>query len=225
MRANGGSAAPADPRHSDVVDRNPRRYDAALKPLPLDLAHLRLGWGNVIGAGGAFANRVFVDHWYVIGPFPASDPSSMRKAYPPELLVDLDAVYLGKSKRVLRWQYLGSTPYPLIPPNAAEQAMYYGYTELRSDQERDVWMGFGADDDAKAWVNEKLVWTSGNEAKRWYTQGGVMSLQQDIQNANLIEVRRRVHLKKGRNTVLFKLYNNPLDVFFSLVLEPVSEAD
>lgn len=218
-----GNAGVADHRHSDVVDVNPRRYDAPLQPLPLDAAHLRLGYGNAIGSGGAFANRVFVDHWYVIGPFSAPDPGSMQKVYPPELLVDLDAVYLGKAKRVLRWQYLSSTPYPLIPPDEAEQAMYYGYTELRSDQARDVWMAFGADDDAKAWVNEQLVWTSGNQAKPWYTRGGFRSLTRDVQNANLIEVRRLVHLNKGRNTVLFKLYNNPLDVFFSLVLEPVAD--
>lgn len=215
-----GNAGVADHRHSDVVDVNPRRYDAPLQPLPIDAAKLRLGYGNAIGSGGALANRVFVDHWYVIGPFSAPDPSSMQKVYPPELLVDLDAVYLGKAKRVLRWQYLSSTPYPLIPPDEAEQAMYYGYTELSSDQARDVWMAFGADDDAKAWVNEQLVWTSGNQAKPWYTRGGFRSLQQDVQNANLIEVRRLVHLHKGRNTILFKLYNNPLDVFFSLVLEP-----
>jgi len=177
----------------------------------------------LIGSGGAFANRVFIDQWYVIGPFHASDPASMRKAYPPEMLVDLDAVYLGKDRRVLRWQYVSSTAYPLIPPIEAEQAMYYGYTELSSDQARNVWMAFGADDDAKAWVNDKLVWTSGNQAKRWYTRGGVKSLQADIQAANLIEERRRVHLRKGRNTILFKLYNNPLDVFFSLVLEPVAD--
>lgn len=220
---NGNIGGLADHRHSDVVDVNPRRYDAPLQPLPLDAAHLRLGYGNAIGSGGAFANRVFVDHWYVIGPFSAPDPGSMQKVYPPELLVDLDALYLGKAKRVLRWQYLSSTPYPLIPPDEAEQAMYYGYTELRSDQARDVWMAFGADDDAKAWVNEQLVWTSGNQAKPWYTRGGFRSLTMDVQNANLIEVRRLVHLNKGRNTVLFKLYNNPLDVFFSLVLEPVAD--
>ncbi len=215
--------AQSDHRHSDVSDLNPRRYDAPLKPIPIDVANLRLGYGNVLGSGAAFANRVFVDHWYVIGPFAAPDPGSMKKVYPPELLVDLDAVYLGKAGRFLRWQYVSSTPYPLIPPDAAEQAMYYGYTELNSDKERDVWMAFGADDDAKAWVNDELVWTSGNQAKRWYTPGGFRSLKQDVQNANLIEERRLVHLHKGRNTILFKLYNNPLDVFFSLVLEPGPE--
>jgi hypothetical protein len=215
--ADGGQA---DNRHSDVIDVNPRRYDAPLKPIPIDIAKLRLGYGNVLGSGGAYANRVFVDRWYIIGPFSAPDPGSMQKVYPPELLVDLDAVYLGKARRVLRWRYVSSAPYPLIPPDEAEQAMYYGYTELSSDKARDVWMAFGADDDAKAWVNDELVWTSGNQAKRWYTRGGVKSLQWDIQTTNLIEVRRLVHLNKGRNTVLFKLYNNPLDVFFSLVLEP-----
>lgn len=212
----------ADGRQSDVMDLEPRRYDGPLRPLPVDTASLRLGKGNVIGDGGAFSNRVFVNQWYVIGPFHAPDPSNINKVYPPELLVDLDAVYLGKGQRALRWQYVNSASYPLIPPVEAEQAMYYGYTEIRSDRSRDVWMAFGADDDAKAWVNDQLVWVSGNQKKFWYTQGGFRSRAADIQFANLIETRRLVHLRKGRNTVLFKLYNNPLDVFFTLVLEPAA---
>ena len=223
--AAGPGAGLPDKRPSSVVDTNPRQYGARLQPMAVDLSRLRLGAGNVIGEGGAFANRVFVDRWYVIGPFFAPDPSSMQTSYPPEELVDLDGVYLGKGKRVVRWQYLSSTPYPLIPPDQAERAMYYGYTEITSDQARDVWMAFGADDDAKAWVNDRLVWVSGNESKPWYTQGGVQSLVQDIRANNLIETRRLVHLKKGRNSVLFKLYNNPLDVFFSLLLEPVASPE
>ena len=222
--APGSGAGVGDGRRSEVRDLKPRRYDDPLKPLAVDPAKLRLGAGNAIGDGGVFANRVVVNQWYVIGPFHAAAPSSIDKVYPPELLVDLDAAYLGKGQRVLRWQYISSARYPLVPPTEAEQAMYYGYAEIRSDRARDVWMSFGADDDAKAWVNERLVWVSGNQAKFWYTQGGFRSLKSDIQLANLIEARRLVHLRQGRNTVLFKLYNNPLDVFFALVLEPVAGA-
>ena len=219
----GEAAGAQSQRGSGGVDLNPRRFDAPLTPLPIDVANLRLGYGNVIGGGGAFANRVFVDRWYFIGPFDAPDRSSMQKVYPPELLVDLDAMYLGKFKHVLRWQYLSSVHYPLIPPVEAEQAMYYGYTELNLDKARDVWLAFGADDDAKAWVNDELVWTSGNQFKPWYNGGGFSKLKLDIQTANLNEARRLVHLNKGRNTILFKLFNSTLDVFMSLVVEPVPD--
>jgi len=133
--------------------------------------------------------------------------------------VDLDGVYLGKGSRVLQWQYFSSARYPLIPPEPVAKAIYYGYTEIRSDSARDVWMALGADDDAKLWVNDKLVWVSGNALKPWYMPGGFGARADDLQTAGLIEERRLVHLKKGRNTVLFKLYNGILDVFMTVAIE------
>ena len=52
-------------------------------------------------------------------------------------------------QRVLRWQYISSASYPLIPPDEAESAIYYGYAEVRSDRARSVWLGLGADDDGR----------------------------------------------------------------------------
>lgn len=220
--APGGTGSP-DGRRSTVRDAQPRRYEGRQDSLAVDTARLRLGTGNVLGPGGAYANRVYVDRWYVIGPFHAPNPSAIHQVHPPEQWVDLDGVYLGKDRRVLRWQYVSSASYPLIPPDAAEQALYYGYAEITSDTTRRVWLALGADDDAKLWLNDRLVWTSGNQRKAWYTQGGVQSLKADIQAHNLIEARIPVTLRKGRNTVLFKLYNNPLDVFFSLLVEPMRD--
>lgn len=218
-----GTAGPADGRRSAVNGQRTRRYEGQQQAPVIDASALRLGAGNALGPTGVPANRVYVDRWYLIGPFHAADASSIHKVYPPEQWVDLDGVYLGKGQRALRWQYVSSAGYPLIPPDATEQAIYYGHTEITSDRARDVWMAVGADDDAKLWVNDQLVWTSGDQRKAWYTQGGVQSLKKDIQAFNLIEERRLVHLRKGRNTVLFKLYNSPLDVFFSLVIEPVAD--
>lgn len=219
-----GGAGQADGRVSSVQDTQPRRYDGWQQHTPaVEARQLRLGAGNSLGAGGVWANRVFVDRWYVIGPFHATGDGSINKLYPPEQWVDLDGVYRGKGQRVLRWQYVSSASYPLIPPDPAERAIYYGYTEIVSDRPRTVTLALGADDDAKLWLNDQLRWTSGNQRKAWYTDGGVQSLKQDIRDRNLIEDRVRVPLRQGRNTVLFKLYNNPLDVFFSLVIEPVAD--
>ena len=221
--AEAGTGGQADGRRSAVNGQPTRRYEGQQQAPAINAGALRLGAGNALGPTGELANRVYVDRWYLIGPFHAPDASSLHKVYPPEQWVDLDGVYLGKGRRALRWQYVSSARYPLIPPDATEQAIYYGHTEITSDRARAVWLALGADDDAKLWVNDQLVWTSGNQQKAWYTQGGVQSLKKDIQAFNLIEERRLVHLRKGRNTVLFKLYNNPLDVFFSLVIEPVAE--
>ena len=197
-----------------------RQYTKPLQPVAVRLQDLRLGHGNAIGAGAPLANRVVIDRWYVIGPFAATDKSSMKTIYPPEMLVDLDGVYLGKGARVLQWQYLSAPRYPLVPPEPVATAIYFGYTEIRSDSDRDVWMALGADDDAKLWVNDKLVWNSGNAFKPWYNRGGFSVRTDDIQNENLIEERRLVHLKKGRNTVMFKLYNGILDLFMTVAIEP-----
>lgn len=218
--AANGAGGHADGRQSSVTEAQARVYDGQQHTPGVNAGQLRLGAGNALGPSGGWANRVYVNRWYIIGPFHAPNASSMNKVYPPEQWVDLDGVYQGKGQRVLRWQYLSSAAYPLVPPDYAEQAIYYGHTEITSDRARSVWMALGADDDAKLWVNDRLVWTSGNQRKAWYTDGGVQSLKHDIQSLNLIEERRLVHLRKGRNTLLFKLYNSPLDVFFSLVIEP-----
>lgn len=221
--AQDAAMARADGRPSSVQGGALRSYGTEQRAPAFDPGQLRLGAGNSLGAGGVWANRVYVDRWYLIGPFHAPRANGLNTVYPPEQWVDLDGVYLGKGKRAVRWQYISSAAYPLVPPDYAEQAIYYGYTEIVSDRERSVWMALGADDDAKLWVNEQLLWTSGDQRKAWYTNGGVQSLRSDIQAFNLIEERRRVPLRKGRNTVLFKLYNSPLDVFFSLVIEPAQE--
>jgi hypothetical protein len=221
--AEGGSGGQADGRRSAVNGQQTRSYEGQQQAPAINAGALRLGAGNALGPTGELANRVYVDRWYLIGPFHAPNASSIHQVYPPEQWVDLDGVYRGKGQRALRWQYVSSARYPLIPPDATEQAIYYGHTEITSDRARAVWLALGADDDAKLWVNDQLVWTSGNQQKAWYTQGGVQSLKKDIQAFNLIEERRLVHLRKGRNTVLVKLYNNPLDVFFSLVIEPVAD--
>ncbi|MGJ7914956.1 hypothetical protein ACI48D_05675, partial [Massilia sp. LXY-6] len=46
-----------------------RRYGAFVAPPPVDANAVRAGAGRKLGPGGPFANRIFLDTWYVIGPF------------------------------------------------------------------------------------------------------------------------------------------------------------
>ena len=212
-----GSAGPGESLVGDIVDR--RAYGPLIEPPVLDSAGLRLGSGRVIGAGGAFSNRLHVDRWYLIGPFAGIGEASMAISQPPEQAIDLDAVYAGKQGRPLRWAYQRFAEYPLIPPDKEGGAVYYGYTEVRMDEARSVWMSFGADDDAKVWINEELAWASGKANKPWYFTH-FKFLTREIADYNLTEATRRVHLRKGRNRILFKLYNSSSAVFFSLVIAP-----
>lgn len=80
-------------------------------------------------------------------------------------------------------------------------------------------MSFGADDDAKVWINDEPAWVSSNANKPWYFTH-FKFLTREIADFNLTEATRRVHLRKGRNRILFKLYNSSGATFFSLVIAP-----
>ena len=212
-----GSFGPGESLVGDIVDR--RGYGPLVEPPVVDSANLRLGSGRIVGASGAFSNRLYVDTWYLIGPFAGIGAASLAISHPPEQAIDLDAVYPGKQGRPLRWTYQRFATYPLIPPSPEGGSVYYGYTEIRMDEARSVWMSFGVDDDAKVWINDELVWVSGNANKPWYFTH-FKFLTQEIADFNLTEATRRVHLRKGRNRILFKLYNSSSAMFFSMVMAP-----
>jgi hypothetical protein len=195
-----------------------RTYVAGMSIPAVNPATLRPGTGRAIGGDGVYASRVYLDTWYMIGPFPGDESTRAAEELPPEQQVDLDAVYLGKDRRLLKWEYMHFNRYPIVPANGAQYAVYYGYTEIASDRERDVWLEIGGDDDSRLWLNDKLVWTSFEGMKPWYQDGGYRSFRREIDTLNLTEGRRKVHLRKGRNTLLFKLYNGQAEMFFSLVL-------
>jgi hypothetical protein len=81
-----------------------------------------------------------------------------------------------------------------------------------------VVLEIGADDDTKLWLNDELVWVSDSLAdKPWYREP-FYRLDREIVQFNLVEGRKLVRLRAGRNTLLLKLYNGIDLVFFSVVL-------
>ena len=194
-----------------------RGFGAFLEPPPVDVASLRTGRGRTIGAGGAYANRIFLDTWYVIGPFEGAGHDSQKAVYPPERGVDLDAVYYGKNDLPVRWTFQQEARYPSIPLPRAENAVYYAYTEVEVDRDMDLWVWIGGDDDTKMWFNDRLVWLSGDGVdKPWYRQA-FMTLP-GMLTLNLTEGKRRLHFHKGHNSILLKLYNGVNLMFYSVVL-------
>ena len=178
------------------------------------------GSGRIIGRGGPYANRVYVNRWYLIGPFQGKHGGDLfsNDHHPPEQAVVLDAVYRGKGGRLLRWEYVDMARYPLIPPEPAEDAVYYGYTELRLDEEQDLTLWVGADDDAQLWLNDKLAWRGGNVGKHWFFNRVYNVRNNGVRDYNLSEGKRVLHFRKGPNKLFFKLSNGPTRLFFSLVL-------
>lgn len=194
-----------------------RGYGSYLAPPPLDAARVRPGGGRVLGAGGPYANRVHLDTWAIIGPFQGQGADSRQAIYPPERGVDLDAVYYGKNDVPVRWTWQQESSYPSIPRPRAENAVYYAYTEVTVDRDIDLWAWIGADDDSKMWFNERLVWISGDGDKPWYRQPFYRQ-RAALATRNLTEGQRKLHFRKGRNTILFKLYNGADLMFYSVVL-------
>jgi hypothetical protein len=186
----------------------------------VDAATMVRGAGTLIGAGGPYVNRVYVNRWYLIGPFDGRHGEGLfsNDRHPPEEAVVLDAAYRGKGGRVLRWEYVDTARYPLAPPDPDEDAVYYGYTEMRMDRDQDLTLWVGADDDARLWLNDRLVWRGGNIAKTSFFGQFYETKNTLVRDYNLSEGKRVVHFRQGRNKLFFKLANGPTRLFFSLVL-------
>ncbi len=207
---------------SERYYRNGERiFTAGIGQIPaVDASTMKKGVGRMLGRGGEFATRVYVNSWYLIGPFEGKHGSELfsNHRYPPEDGVALDAAYPGKDHRVLKWRYFNADSYPLVPPDFAEDAVYYGYTELMLDREQDLTMWIGADDDAQVWLNDEQVWVGGNVNKRSFWRDLYETQNTYARDFNMNEGKRKVRFKKGRNKLFFKLANGPSRTFFSLVL-------
>jgi len=65
-----------------------------------------------------------------------------------------------------------------------------------------MWIAVGSDDFSKLWINDLLVWSSGQVQKSWKANEGY----------------RRVHFKKGLNRILYRVENGHHSCQFSLML-------
>ena len=186
-----------------------RFNDAGGKLVPLNTKMQELVGGNVIrftesaSKDGIPAKWMYVQDWYVIGPFPNPDRVNLRRKFPPESVVDLDATYVGKDGRTIKWEFMqtrNSTPKEswrtdgkaeIVPDNAEEYGIWYAYAEVFSDVACDRWIAVGSDDRSDIWVNDAPVWGSSNKLKQWRIDEGY----------------RRIRLNKGRNRILARIEN------------------
>jgi len=168
--------------------------------------------GRIIKNGANHADRIFINSWYVIGPFSISNVKA-----PPEYAVDLDGVYYGKDNQTVRWQYLSNASYPLILPQVDKAGIFFGYTEIILDREQDLWIWVGADDFASLRLNDNVIWESNVFNKKFNTLANNKN-NIERENWNLTEYKRLAHFKAGRNSFIFKLTNSDTNAFFSLVL-------
>ncbi len=156
------------------------------------------------------AEWLALDTWWTVGPFAyeggARTKDSLRHAYPPELGVDLDAAYVGKGGRPLRWTWRAFDQVRMEPSKSAYavNAIWYWYAEFHSDVERSMWMNTASDDYSTVWFNGVQVYSSGMEPRPWVP----------------LDARQFVSVKvrTGVNSVLVKLDNGKGTTGFSVVL-------
>ena len=174
--------------------------------------------GNVIrflpDAPGDPAKWMYVRDWYSIGPFPNPDRINIRRKFPPESVVDLDATYVGKDGRTIKWEFMQTRNAPpkepwmtdgrasATAPNAEEYGIWYAYAEVFTDIACDRWIAVGSDDRSDVWVNDMPVWGSSNKLKLWRIDEGY----------------RRIRLEKGRNRILARIENGWYGMSWSLCI-------
>ena len=190
----------AETASSGVAQMPPALKGGDLALLPGNVMHL-----ETETKGGIPAKWMYVTSWYVIGPFPNPNRANLRRKFAPESVQDLDATYVGKDGRVLKWEFMQANNYDrpnawggkefnaaeIVPPNKEEYSIFYAYAEVFMDRDCDRWVAIGSDDRSDVWLNDIPIWGSSNKLKAW----------------TLAEDFRRVHFKKGRNRLLARVEN------------------
>lgn len=174
--------------------------------------------GRRLVSGGATSEWMYVDTWYIIGPFAHDRRRELLDVrFGPEANVNLDDSFEGKpnsrgERRKLRWEYKKTgwaeptpprTAWWVIEPRSVESyGIWYAFTEIYSDAPREVWIATGSDDYGKLWINDELVWRSPKERKPF----------------NATENIQLVKLKQGQNKVLVRIENAGGTMGFSLMI-------
>lgn len=155
--------------------------------------------GRRVQAGLGGHPWMYVDSWYLIGPFPNEGRRYLHHKFPPETVIDLDAVYKGKGGKEVRWKHVVlNKPGHMIPTS---YCIYYAYTELWFDEPREMWVALGTDDGSRLYINDMLVWRT-VRGKAW----------------RINEAYRKVSFKKGLNRILYRVENAWVAGFFSFLL-------
>jgi len=144
-----------------------------------------------IGGLGTGIEWIFIDSWYMLGPFPNPNRRNIDTSYPPESVIDLDAFYTGDQDASLKWQFIQSPDPYVTPVTSLEYVIYYAYSELWCDQDMDLWVMVGSDDNSRIWINDRQIWKSGYQLKGWKLNEGL----------------RKVSFRRGINRILYRFEN------------------
>jgi hypothetical protein len=131
---------------------------------------------------------LYINTWYMIGPWENYGRDDFSIIHPPEISVDFDAVYtdgqvtagvvetdshpimvMGDKVNLdgtLRWKFMQSESMHNTVPVLADRSTYYAYTELFFDEPTTMLVAIGTDDSGKVWINGKDIWQDSGSS--WY---------------------------------------------------------
>ena len=161
-------------------------------------ASLRKGW-------------LYLDTWYVIGPWENNSIVDYTIKHPPEFGIDFDAKYYdgkfadkpGHPYETLKWEFYQSDQVRNQPPAVYGASTYYAYTDVWFEEARDMLIAVASDDASSVWLNGQIVWQDTGQSA-W----------------QLGEGYRKVHFNQGFNDVLVRIENGPTHCVWSVVLCP-----
>lgn len=191
----GGDQQPAAARPAEAASQKP---DSAIAGTP----------GRRISSTGQPAEWLSIDSWYVIGPWDNTGRRNLSRQFPPESIIDLDAVYLGKRGELIRWRFVNTThPQGFMKPlNAEPYGVWYATTEIHLDKAQTLWVALGSDDRGTLWVNGQRVWLSAPEHKIWRAHEAVVP----------------VAFAAGNNRLLLRCENGQSTMGFSMSIKPAA---
>lgn len=155
---------------------------------------------------------LYVDTWYVVGPWENHGTVNYNRSMPPEEGINFDAVYKnGKlteegKPRELAWQFVQSSTIRVTVPDEQQNSTYYLYTELYFEEDMEMSLVVASDDAARVWVTnpkgvKRMIWHEERKSS-WSMDEGA----------------KKVFFAKGFHRVLVRLENGPTFASFSMLL-------
>ncbi len=147
---------------------------------------------DVVGVSFQPSRMNFVTEWRVIGPFDNSDSQGIQRLFPPEKELNFNKTYIGKNNQTLSWRVEKTRDRGFLDLAAiikpSEYGVAYGAATVIAAAELDTVLLLGSDDEVKVWLN-------GEQIHFHSVFRGCYPDQDTVP----------VHLKKGKNSLLFKV--------------------
>jgi hypothetical protein len=168
---------------------------------------------------------LYVNTWYMIGPWDNFGLDDFAIVHPPEISIDFDATYIdgqvgigrvetdahpihmiGSEVRLdgtLRWQFMQSESMHNVMPVTTNRSTCYAYTQLYFDEPATMLVAIGTDDSGRVWINGKDVWQD-KGSSYYYIDEHIATFRFD----------------QGWNSVLIRLENGDGPSGFSFLILP-----